>query len=192
MGMNSRNRGVGRARWWALAASAVLPVALSGCESMSNTDKGVLGGGALGAGIGALAAGPRHAGVGALAGGAIGAVVGGLSGSNADRHERRVEAANAAAVAAQQPSLSLEEIARLTSSGASDTLIINQVRVSGSVYYLTGEQVNWLIAQGVREPVIQEMQATAARQPRYVYAPRPVYVYPPPPPLGVGVVIGGR
>ncbi len=191
--MNSQNRGVGRARWWALTASAVLPVVLSSCESMSNTDKGVLGGGALGAGIGALAGGPRHAGVGALIGGATGALVGGLAGSSADRSERRAEAA---AIAAQRPPLSLEEVVRLTGSGASDTLIVNQVRVSGSVYYLTGEQVNWLIANGVREPVIQEMQATAVRQPRYVYAPAPppVYVYPPPPPVGVGVgfVVGGR
>src|SRR4051794_34437284 len=57
-----------------LLGGALLPAMLGGgCQSMNNTDKGILAGGGLGAVAGALAGGPRHAGIGALAGGVIGA-----------------------------------------------------------------------------------------------------------------------
>jgi hypothetical protein len=189
-----------RARQWcALLAGTVLPVALgAGCQSMSNTDKGVLAGGGLGAAVGALAGGPRHAGAGALIGGAAGAVAGGLTGAAIDNSEHKAEARAAAAAAAARPPLSLEEVVRLTAGGSSDTIIINQIRLSGSVYYLSAGDIEYLHNHGVREPVISEMQATAARVPRPVYAPvpQPVYVYPaPPPPVGVGVgfsYVGGR
>ena len=69
-------------RW--LSVALVPAFIATGCQNMSNTDRGVLGGGALGAGIGALAGGPRHAGAGALIGDAAGALTGGLIGNSAD------------------------------------------------------------------------------------------------------------
>src|SRR5262249_59670844 len=77
---------------------ALLPVLNAGCQNMSNTDRGVLGGGVLGAAIGALAGGPKHAGAGALIGGAAGAVTGGLVGNAEDQKQK----AHAAAIAARQ------------------------------------------------------------------------------------------
>src|SRR5947209_17169512 len=84
-----------------LAALLLLPALLPcGCASMSNTDKGVLGGGAIGAGTGALVGSAvRHPVAGALVGGAVGAVSGGLIGNAVDRSEEKAEAR---AVAAQQ------------------------------------------------------------------------------------------
>ena len=175
--------------------AAVLPVFGAGCQSMSNTDKGVLAGAGLGSAAGTLVGGSRgHAGAGALIGGALGAVAGGLTGSAIDRSERKQ--AQAAAVAAQQRALALQDVADLTANGSSDAVIINQIRTSGSVYHLSAQDVIWLQNSGVREPVIREMQATAYRAPRLVYAPAPpVYVYPPPPPpvgVGVGFSFHGR
>jgi outer membrane lipoprotein SlyB len=182
-------------RWRALLGGTLVSVVLGGCESMNNTDKGVLAGGGLGAVAGALAGGPRHAGAGALAGGVIGAVAGGLTGAAIDHSEKK-QAAREAAL--RTPPLSLEDVVKLTSSGASDEVIINQIRSTGSVYQLAAEHIIWLQNNGVREPVIREMQATAARPPRVVYTAQPVYVVqpaPPPPPVGVGLGVtwvGGR
>jgi hypothetical protein len=188
-----------RWRFRVLLGGLVLPVMLgNGCQSMSNTDKGVLAGGGLGAAAGALAAGPRHAGAGALVGGAIGAVAGGLTGAAIDNSEKKAAARQAALL---NPPLSLEDIVKLTSSGASDDVIITQIRTTGSVYHLGADHILWLQNNGVREPVIREMQATAYRPVRAVYTAvpaQPVYVVepaPPPPPVGIGVgvtYVGGR
>jgi hypothetical protein len=183
-----------------LLGGALATVALGGggCQSMSNTDKGVLAGGALGAGAGALAGGPRHAGPGALIGGAIGAVAGGLTGAAVDNSERKQQARLAAAEAARYPPLSYQQIVQLTQSGTSDDVIINQIRSTGSVYRPTADDILYLQNSGVREPVIREVQASAYRAPpaRYVYTPAPVYVVepaPPPPAVGFGVTyVGGR
>jgi osmotically inducible lipoprotein OsmB len=183
-------------RWRVLLGGALLPAVFgSGCQSMSNTETGALAGGGIGAAAGALAAGPRHAGIGALVGAGIGAAAGALTGKAVDNSEKKAAAREAALRA-----ISLEDIARLTASGTSDEVIINQIRASGTIYSLTAEQLIWLQNNGVREPVIREMQATATR-PRRVYTAvpvQPVYVvdpYPPPPPVGVGVgvtYVGGR
>src|SRR5262245_20911189 len=189
--------GMKRGRWGAVLGAALLPAFLGGCQSMSNTDKGVLAGGGLGAAAGALVGGSRgHAGTGALLGGALGAAAGGLTGAGIDKAERKAEARVAAAQAAARPPLSLQEIAELTAGGSSDAIIINQIRVGGGVYHLTGQDLLYLQQSGVREPVIAELQATAVRPPRAVYTEAPVYVVPgPPPPVGVGVGVtymGGR
>jgi surface antigen len=177
----------------------------SGCSSMSNTDKGVLTGGALGATAGGLIGGSHgKAAPGAFLGGALGAVAGGLTGNAIDKSEQRAEARAVAAASATapaaQPALSLQDVVELTRSGSSDDVIINQVRLSGAVYQLRTEDLLYLQNNGVREPVIRELQATGYRQPRRVYTAvpvaQPVYVYPPPPPpVGVGFgfsYTGGR
>jgi hypothetical protein len=166
---------------------------MSGCESMSPTDRGVVGGGALGATAGGLigAATRTNPVVGALAGGILGATAGGLIGNEVERSEQRQAMRQAAANA--PPPLSLTDIASLTQHGTSDGIIINQIRTTGSVYRLTAAQIEWLQQSGVHEGVISEMQQTAYRAPRPVYGPppvQPVYVvepvYAPPPVVGVG------
>ena len=195
--MRNATRRNGRLR--ILLSSALLPIVLgSGCQSMNNTDSGLLAGGGLGALAGALIAGPRHALTEALAGGAIGAAAGGLTGAAADRSEQRAAQAAAAQQAAlHNPPLSLEDIVKLTASGASDEVIITQIRTSGSVYYLNADHIVWLQNNGVRQTIIQEMQATASRVPQRVYTAvpvQPVYVVQPapPPPVGVGVTFVRR
>ena len=179
----------------------VLVTAELSCGCQSSTGTGALAGGALGAGIGALAGGRRNAGVGALAGGLIGAGTGAIVGNAADRADKQQAQAQAAAVAAAQanPPLSLQDVVTLTANGSSDEVIINQIRTSGSVYQLTAQDIVYLQNNGVRQPIITEMQATAYRPVRRVYtavpATQPVYVYPaaPPPPVGFGVTyVGGR
>ena len=80
----------------------------------------------------------------------------------------------------------------------SDDVIISQIRTTGSVYQLSPTDIVWLKQNGVSDPVVQEMQATAVRVRGYpggpVYAVpayTPVYVVePPPPPVAVGVGFG--
>jgi hypothetical protein len=181
-----------------LLSAALAPMCLGGCQSMSNTDKGLLTGGALGATAGGLiGAVTRHPVAGAAIGAGLGAAAGGLTGAAIDNSERKAEARAAAAAAAAAPPvppLSLKDVVDLTASGASDTVIVNQIRVTGSIYYLSAQDILYLQNSGVREPVISEMQATAYRVPRRIYSPapvvQPVYVYPPPPPpppIGLGV-----
>lgn len=173
-----------------LLVAAVLPMlANAGCDSMSNTDKGVLGGGAVGAGLGALAAGPRNAGAGALIGGGIGALTGGLLGHSEDS-QQKAKAAAIAAHTAGPPQL--QEIAGMAQNHISDPVIISKIRTDGFVYHLSGEDINYLKSYGVSDPVIETMTATAG-YPRRIYAPGPVYVVqpepPPPPPVQFGVAV---
>jgi len=62
------------------------------------------------------------------------------------------------------------------------------------VFRLSATDTIWLKQNGVSDPVVQEMLATANRVPRRVYtaAPvyEPVYVVEPPPPVSVGVGFG--
>ena len=159
----------------------------TGCSGMSNAGAGALGGGALGAGIGALAAGPRHALAGAAIGGAVGAGTGALVGNSEDQREKRWnERAVAAANAQAARQMSLTEIVDLSQRGTPENIIIQQINSTGSVFNLTTADVMYLQEQRVSTGVISYMQ-----QRRYA---RPVVVvrdpyYPPPPPVGVGVVI---
>jgi hypothetical protein len=171
-------------------------LAAAGCETPTGT--GALTGGALGAGAGALVgAAVHHPVAGALVGGALGAGSGAIVGNGVERAERR----EAAREAAQAQALGLADVVTLTQQHVGDEVIINQIRTSRTVYNLRAEDIVYLRQNGVSEPVILEMQATASRYPR-VYSPRPYYPgevivvepAPPPPPVsvGVGVGIGGR
>ncbi len=179
-----------------LLGAAALPFALCcGCSSMSNTDQGILGGGAIGAGTGALIGNATgHTGAGALIGAGVGAVTGGLIGNAEDKHEQKTQEAIAAAQAQQQ--IGLTDIVQMTQQHISDPVIISQIRSSHSVYQLSAQDTIWLKQNGVSDAVITEMMATA-RYPRRVYtaAPvygEPVYVVEPPPPVAVGVGVGFR
>jgi hypothetical protein len=164
---------------------------------MSNTDQGILGGGAIGAGTGALIGNATgHAGTGALIGAGVGALTGGLIGNSEDQREKK--AVEAAAAAQAQRQIGLMDIVTMTQQHISDPVIISQIRTSLSVYQLSAQDTIWLKQNGVSDAVITEMMATAQRFPRRIYTATPVYgepvivAEPPPPPVAVGVGVGFR
>jgi hypothetical protein len=176
----------------------LVPAALlSGCASMTPTERGVAGGGLIGAGTGALVGkAVGNTGAGAVIGAAAGAVSGGLIGNEIERSERRTEAKLAAQAQPPAGPLGLTDVVQLSQSQVSDSVIVSQIRASGSVYQLSSNDTIWLKQQGVSDVVVQEMLATAHRPPRRVYSPtpviaRPVYVVEPPPPV-IGIGIGYR
>ncbi len=73
--------------------------------------------------------------------------------------------------------MGLQDVVTLTRNGTSDEIIINEVRTSGTVYHLSGDEIVWLKQNGVHDCVIEAMQATAAAPPPVVYVNEP----PPPP-----------
>jgi hypothetical protein len=189
-------------------ALAVLPFSV-GCSSMSNTGKDALVGGGVGAGVGALVdrATGGKGGAGAIIGGATGALIGGAIGNEQDQKEKA--AAQARAYAAAHPPVTVDDVIRLTQDRTPESVIINQIRTTNSVYQLTNEDVERLNANGVSQNVIIEMQNRRGdcppRGPRYVAVPPPGPVYvvgpppppvyvvgPPPPPVGVGVIFHSR
>jgi len=179
----------------------VLPVLLvTGCAGMSNTDRGAVGGTAIGAGTGAVIG---HAlgntGAGAVIGGGLGLITGAAIGNDIDRKEenRAVQHAAVQQAEAQRRWPSLIEIQRMSASGTNDTLIINEIRTTGAIYQLSPNDILWLQQNGVHDGVIAEMQATAARGPVVFQQGPPlqpgvviVEERPPPPPV-VGVRVGG-
>lgn len=186
----SRLRAPQAARRGWLALGGLLSL-LGGCENMSHTDRGILTGGGIGAVAGTvIGAATGHPGAGAAIGAAAGGVAGGVAGASADAADRKAQRAWAAQVA-RMPTI--QDIVTLTQNGTSDAIIIDQIRSTGAIYNLTTNDITYLQQNGVREPVIREMQATAYRVPRRVYVPAPmvepgVVVYPaPPPPVAVGV-----
>jgi hypothetical protein len=160
---------------------------------MSNTDKGVLTGATLGGVAGGVIGHAAHnTGAGAVIGALAGGIAGGAIGSHVDEKEAQ---ARAQAAAAQRGPLGLEQIADMSRNHIGDSVIVNQIRLSGNVYRLTSDQIVWLKQNGVSDYVVAEMQATDAYRPgRRVYTPAPVVVYEeaPPPPVGVGVGVTFR
>ncbi len=168
-----------------LSAALVPALVICGCAG-DNTERGAVAGGVIGTAAGAIVGCAAHAPVaGALMGGATGAIVGGAAGHAEDKAEQR---AAAQAAYARQTALPIDQIVSMTQNHMSDVLIINQIRSSGAVYHLTGNDVVWLKGQGVSDAVVSEMQATAQRYPPAYYPAQRVYVAEPAPvAVGVGV-----
>jgi hypothetical protein len=155
----------------------------TGCSGMNNTEKGLLGGGLVGTGIGALAGRGNPA---AMAiGGIGGAAVGGLFGAGQDRreeHKAAVARADAIATAQSARQMSIHEVVQLSQT---------------QTHEQTTNDLSYLQQQGVSPRVITVMQARRYARPVVVHE-RPVYVVPgpPPPPVyvepGVSVGIRGR
>ena len=173
-----------RSRTWLTG----LLILSAGCSSMNNTEKGALGGAAVGTGLGAIAGRGNPAAM--VVGGILGTAVGATVGNDQDRREDRKNYAVAAANAQAARQMSLDQIVQMAQQGQSDAVIIGQINTTGSIFQLTPDDVNFLHQQRVSDQVINYMQSH-----RYaVVQPRPVYVYerpyyPPPPSYGVGVVI---
>lgn len=164
--------------------------ALTGCASLSPTENGVLGGGAIGGLTGAAignAAG--NTGAGAAIGAGVGALTGGLAGNAVEKAENK-------AIAQQQArQLGLTDVVQMANGQVSDAVIIGQIRSTGSTYNLSPTDIQWLKNNGVSDAVVLEMQQ-ASRRPVVYGRPRPVYVVEdpvyvaPPPVVGVGFHYG--
>jgi hypothetical protein len=170
----------------------LLPLMMGGCNCMSNTQAGAVGGGAIGAGVGTvIGAASRHPLIGALAGAAVGSGVGAAVGHSEDRQEQRIATAQAQAVQAQAArALPLNQVVQLAQSGQSDDVIINQIYTTGSIYQLTPNDLTYLKQQGVSDRVMMYMQS---RSPATVGVAPPGAVIvgpPPPPPVAIGVGVG--
>ena len=171
----------------ALALAALVP---AGCESMSNTGKGVVGGSLLGSAVGTgigLATGNARA--GAAIGGLGGAAVGGMIGADKDQAQRDRSDAIALARAESAAPLSrgplsvaeVMEMARPDAAGqvVSPDVLIGYIRSTGSQYNLSPQDLKDLKGAGVDDRVVQEMMATRHRAPP---PPRTVVVREPAPP----------
>jgi Rickettsia 17 kDa surface antigen. len=131
----------------------------SGCESMSNTAKGGLIGGGLGAGFGAAAGGGKGALIGGLAGTAIGGLVGNDIDQQEKRHqETRLAVAEARAAAQVGPPMGMSDVIQMAQQGTHEDIIINQIRATQSVFLLSNEDIRTLQANRVPTRVIIEMQ----------------------------------
>ena len=193
----------------------VFAAARGGCSHMNNTEKGVGLGGAIGAGTGlAIGAATGNPKTGAMVGGLVGAGIGGIAGSEKDREvqeKRDLQQAQAVATTqaqVQQQRMGLTDVVHMSQQGHDEQVIINQIRSTGSVFQLSGSDLDFLKTNGVPSRVIVEMQnakgspvvmqparpVVIREQPTVIYRdPPPVVIYerrrPPPPP---GVFIGYR
>ena len=185
----------------------------AGCETMNNTEKGVLAGGAIGAGagtlIGAVTKNPK---TGAVVGGLLGAGVGGLMGNDADKKERRqefVQQVNATrAYDSAQPGR-IGEVIDLVAAGTPEQQVVNHLKNKGMTFDLSAADIKQLNENRVPARVVETMQSSRAaalysrpqpvrvvreevivREPVYIGQPGPVMImnpYAPP-----GVMVHGR
>jgi hypothetical protein len=180
-----------------VTAIVTVGFATTGCSTLSPTENGILGGGALGGVTGAIighAAGNTAA--GAAIGAGVGAVAGGVTGNAIEKSENKavVQAQAQAQAQIQARQLGLTDIVQMAQSQVSDAVIVGQIRSTGSVYNLSPTDIQWLKTNGVSDGVILEMQQA---RPQVIYArPRPYYVEPvyvaPAPVVGVGFGYGRR
>lgn len=138
----------------------------TGCSTMSNTEKGVGLGGALGAGAGALigsaSGNPK---TGAVIGGLLGAGAGGIIGNDVDRQDARDatarhEYANQQYAAAQPTRLA--EVVALVKQGQGEQVVLNHIRANQMSFALSVSDLDYLKSNGVPDRVIAEMQTGGA------------------------------
>lgn len=182
-----------------LAGLAAGGLGSAGCSSLNNTETGALVGGGTGAVLGAgIAAVTGNnplvgAGLGAGAGGLGGALVGNAA-DKQEKRDREVQQAVAVASAqAQAQRMGVFDVIHLAQGGHDDTVIINQIRTTGSTFQLTPSDLDALKQNGVSPRVIAEMQVARGPSPlgprvvqpasstTVIYAEQPVYPYYPPP-----------
>ncbi|MCI0704893.1 MAG: DUF1269 domain-containing protein [Planctomycetia bacterium] len=176
-------------------AVLVFAVASSGCATMSNAEKGAIGGGVVGTAAGtAIGAATGDPLLGAGIGAATGTLGGALLGKSIDRDERREreinQAAAVAAAQAQQRRMGIADVMDMAQKGHDDQVIINQIRSTGSTFQLNGSDLDMLKNSGVSARVIAEMQAArpvaapgrvvVREQPTVIYGAPPYYVRPAP------------
>lgn len=176
----------------------------AGCSGMSHTDKGVVGGGLIGAGAGALiGAATGNPGLGAAIGGVGGAAVGGVTGAVADNAQAKGYAQGVAhthAMQAAQKQMTVGDVISLTHQHIPENIIIQQIRSTGTAFNLTTNDIILLKQNGVSDGVVHEMQSRNYKTGPVMVAPAPIYKqvtvihHEPPPPrihFGIGYGWGG-
>lgn len=136
----------------------LLSFVLSSCETKAQS--GALIGAGAGATTGALIS---HSAGGALIGGAVGAIGGGLIGYAMDEHDRAVMAENSPYTLHKidrRQQLSLNDIKEMSKNGINDHVIINEIKSTNSVFYLTTADIIDLKDAGVSQRVIDFMIQT--------------------------------
>jgi outer membrane lipoprotein SlyB len=134
-----------------------LALICAGCET--KTQSGALGG----AGVGALAGGLMGGGTGALIGGAVGAAGGAAIGASLDAQDRKNMEKNAPQTLRKidnQQQLTPYDIQEMVKNGLSDEIVIDQIKATKSVFYLTSTQIIELKNAGVSERIISYMIQT--------------------------------
>ena len=146
-----------------LAPCLLLAVALGagpgGCAT--NTETGMLVGGAGGAAAGAaIGSASGHAGGGAVIGGALGLIGGGLVGNSMDQADRRHDEQTQYSASTSASGVTTEDVVLWSRNGTRDEVIIDRIERSGTVFQLTAADENNLRSQGVSEDVVRAMKAT--------------------------------
>jgi outer membrane lipoprotein SlyB len=141
----------------------LIALALSIFSCQSKAGSGAAIGGGLGAASGALITGGRVE--GALIGGAIGAVGGAVIGSALDEQDRRAlhqESSRSLKKIDKGEPLSIQDIKAMTRAHLSDDVIIDQIRATQSVFYLTSQEIIDLKNAQVSSRVIDYMIRTGS------------------------------
>lgn len=136
---------------------AVILLLLSACESKTGT--GALVGAGAGATIGAVAGGGR----GALIGGAAGAVGGAIIGyllEQEDRDRLQRQSPRTLNKIDNGEHLSVSDVKKMSKAGLSDTVIIDQIKATHSIFYLSTADIIDLKKSGVSQKVIDYMIQT--------------------------------
>jgi hypothetical protein len=144
-----------------LVVVLVLSLALVslGCESnKTRVAEGAVIGGLLGGAAGGIIGHQSgHGAEGAGIGIAAGALTGALIGSQIEKHKANPNYA-AASPGANPNQMSLQQIIDLSKQGVHDDVIIDKIRLTGSRYVLTAQDIEYLKKQGVSNKVLNAMQ----------------------------------
>lgn len=171
---------------------------LSGCVNpdgtQNNTGTGALVGGAMGALTGAAIGGHRHGGEDALIGAAAGALAGGLIGNLMDRDQQarlKAQSAQTYARVDQGQPLAVADVEAMVKAGINDTVIINQIKSSRTIFHLSANDIVALHQAGVSDQVVTYMINTPSLvdSTAQAIAGTPVVVTAAPPPLPVETVV---
>jgi len=132
---------------------------LAGCESTGpKTGVGAVAGGLLGATAGGIIGHQSGHGLeGAGIGAAAGAIGGALIGNSMDQKDKEAKAVNPYYIP-------VPKIVEMASQGSPDSLIINEVERTHSVYHLNSEIITYLRQNKVSDKVIDYMMGTANKR----------------------------
>lgn len=124
----------------------------AGCQSAGpKTTTGAVTGGLIGAAAGGIIGHQSGRGLeGAAIGAGVGALGGGLIGHQFDKE----------AIKTNPNHLSLTRVAEMGKQGAPDSVIIDEIRSTNSVYSLDSETISYLKNNGVGDKVIDYMLTT--------------------------------
>ena len=128
-----------------------------GCQSnKTRVAEGALIGAIVGAGAGGIIGHQSHHGSeGAGIGAAAGALTGALVGAQVEKSNSGNDSSIAGASSAQ---ISTQQVIDLAKQGVNEDVIIDKIRLSGSKFKLSAEDVNYLKQEGVSQKVIEAMQ----------------------------------